>query len=56
MIQPMEAELYFDDIEGFREWSILIVSIQVQRRLRDFKRADITIFRIVMKVRWDLKA
>jgi len=42
MIQSMEAKLYFDDVEGFVEWSILL-SIGVQRGLRDVKRADITI-------------
>ena len=53
-IQPMKAALYFDDIEGFGEWSILL-STRAQKDLRDVKRADGAMFRIVMKkIKWDL--
>ena len=48
MIQPMKAALYFDDIEGFGEWSILL-STRAQKDLRDYKRADAAMFRIIMK-------
>ena len=48
MVQPMKAALYFDDIEGFGEWSILL-STRAQKDLRELKRADGAIFRIVMK-------
>lgn len=48
MIQPMKAALYFDDVEGFGEWSILL-STRAQKDLRDYKRADGAIFRIIMK-------
>jgi hypothetical protein len=52
MIQPMKAALYFDDVEGFGEWSILL-STRAQKDLRDYKRADGAIFRIIMKkVKW----
>jgi len=54
MIQPMKAALYFDDVEGFGEWSVLL-STRAQKDLRDYKRADGAIFRIIMKkIKWDL--
>ena len=48
MVQPMKAALYFDDIEGFGEWSIML-STRAQKDLREVKRADGAVFRIVMK-------
>jgi hypothetical protein len=48
MIQPMKAALYFDDVDGFGEWSILLSS-RAQKDLREYKRADGAIFRIIMK-------
>ena len=48
MVQPMRASLYFDDIVGFGEWSILL-STRAQKYLRDVKRADGAMFRAVMK-------
>lgn len=45
---PMRAALYFDDVKGFGEWSILL-STRAQEDLRDYKRADGAMFRIVMK-------
>lgn len=53
MVQPMKAALYFDDVEGFGEWSILL-STRAQKDLRYYKRADGAMFRIVMKkIKWD---
>jgi len=48
MIQPMKVALYFDDIKGFGEWSI-ILSTRAQKDLRKFKHADGAVFRIVME-------
>ena len=48
MIQLMKAALYFDNIEGFGEWSVLL-STRAQQDLRDVKRADREMFRMVMK-------
>ena len=48
MVQPMKAALYFDDIEGFGEWAILL-STQAQKDLRSIKRSDGAMFRIVIK-------
>lgn len=54
IVQPMKAALYFDDIEGFGEWSILL-STRAQKDMREVRRADGMIFRIVMKkIKWDL--
>jgi hypothetical protein len=53
MVQPMKAALYFDDIEGFGEWAVLL-STRAQKDMREVRRADGTIFRIVMKkIKWD---
>lgn len=52
MIQPMNATLYFNNIKGFGEWSILL-SARAQNDLRYFKRNDDAMFRIVMKkIKW----
>ena len=48
MIQPMKTSLYLDDIEEFGEWGILL-STRAQKDLRDVKRSDGAMFRIVMK-------
>lgn len=48
MIQPMNAALYFDDIEGFGEWSILL-STRAQKALREVKRADGAMFEIAFE-------
>ena len=54
IIQPMKAALYFDDIEGFGEWVVLL-STRAQKDLRDVKRANGAMFRIVMKnIKWEL--
>ena len=46
--QPMQAALYFGDVKGFGEWSILL-STRAQEDLRDCRRADGVMFWIVMK-------
>ena len=52
MVQPMNATLYFDNVEGFGEWSILL-STRAQNDLRGFKREDEEMFQIVMKkIKW----
>ena len=48
MIQPVKASLYFDGIEGFGEWAILL-STRALKDLRDVKRSDGAMFQIVMK-------
>jgi hypothetical protein len=48
MIQPMKGSLYLEDIEGFGDWVILL-STRAQKDLRDVKRSDGAMFRIVMK-------
>jgi len=48
MIQLMRAALYFDNIEGFGEWSILL-STRAQQDLRDSRRDDQETFRMAMK-------
>jgi len=48
MVQPMKAALYFDDVDGFGEWSILL-STRAQKDLRDYKRADGAMFGIIIK-------
>lgn len=50
----MKAALYFDDVKGFGEWSILL-STRAQKDLRDYKRADGAMFKIIMKkMKYDL--
>ena len=48
MVQPMKVSLYFDDIEGFGEWQILL-STRAQKYLRDVKRANDSMFQTIMK-------
>ena len=48
MVQPMKVALYFDDIEGFGEWPILL-STRALKDMREVRRANGTTFRIVMK-------
>jgi len=47
-IQPMKATVYFDDIEGFGEWAILL-STRAQKYLRDIRCADFPMFQILIK-------
>ena len=54
MVQPMKDTLYFNNIEGFGEWTILL-STRAQRDLRGIKRGDGAVFRMaVKKIKWDL--
>jgi hypothetical protein len=48
MVQPMKAALYFDHADGFGEWRILI-STEAYKNLREFRRADEKIFKIIVK-------
>lgn len=47
MIRPMSDTLYFDNVQGFGVWTILL-STQAQNDLRDFERDDDEMFQIVM--------
>ncbi len=47
-IQPMKAALYFDSVEGFGDWPILI-STRADKNLREAKRDDQKTFRIYLK-------
>ena len=50
----MKDTLYFNNIEGFGEWTILL-STRAQRDLRGIKRGDGAVFRMaVKKIKWDL--
>ncbi|KAG2132368.1 hypothetical protein DEU56DRAFT_981701 [Suillus clintonianus] len=53
MVQPMKAALYFDDADGFGEWRILI-STEAYKHLREHRRADKKIFKIIYKKIKDL--
>ncbi|KAH7926210.1 hypothetical protein BV22DRAFT_1063475 [Leucogyrophana mollusca] len=48
MVQPMKAALYFDNAEGFGDWTILIGSA-ADRKLREYRKADVKIFSIIVK-------
>lgn len=48
MIQPMKAAFHFDSVDGFGEWQIL-VSTRADRNLREYKRSDQKLFRIILK-------
>ncbi|KAG1864912.1 hypothetical protein F4604DRAFT_1683323 [Suillus subluteus] len=48
MVQPMKAALYFDNANGFGEWRILI-STEAYKHLRQHRRADKKIFKIIYK-------
>jgi hypothetical protein len=47
-VQPMKAALYFDSVEGFGQWQILI-SGRAYRNLREAKKKDKNLFRITLK-------
>ncbi|KAH7911824.1 hypothetical protein BJ138DRAFT_1005801 [Hygrophoropsis aurantiaca] len=44
----MKAALYFDNAEGFGEWTILVGN-GADRKLREFRKADVKIFSIIVK-------
>ncbi|KAG2108067.1 P-loop containing nucleoside triphosphate hydrolase protein [Suillus discolor] len=48
LVQHMKTALYFDNADGFGEWRILI-STQAYKHLREFRRADKNIFKIIFK-------
>lgn len=48
LIQPIKAALYFENVEGFGEWRILI-STKAQKYLREAKRGNSAMFEIVVK-------
>ena len=48
VVQLTKTALYLDEIEEFGEWSILL-STRAQTDLRDIRRTDFGMFRIVMK-------
>jgi hypothetical protein len=47
-VQPMKAALYFDSVEGFGQWRILI-SGRADRHLRETRKKDTNLFRITLK-------
>ena len=47
-VQPMKAALYFDSVEGFGQWRILI-SGRADRNLREMRKKDRNLFRITLK-------
>ncbi|KAH9022666.1 P-loop containing nucleoside triphosphate hydrolase protein [Lactarius hengduanensis] len=47
-VQPMKAALYFDSVEGFGHWQILI-SGRADRNLREMTKKDRNLFRITLK-------
>lgn len=47
-VQPIKAAFYFDSVQGFGDWRILI-STRADRNLREAKRSDKNHFRIILK-------
>ncbi|KAH9172885.1 hypothetical protein EDB89DRAFT_1962863 [Lactarius sanguifluus] len=47
-VQPMKAALYFDSVDGFGQWRILI-SGRADRNLREMRKKDTNLFRITLK-------
>ncbi|KAH8984681.1 hypothetical protein EDB92DRAFT_1885663 [Lactarius akahatsu] len=47
-VQPMKAALYFDSVDGFGQWRILI-SGRADRNLREMRKKDANLFRITLK-------
>lgn len=45
---PIKASLYFDKVEGFGEWRILL-STKARKYLREARRGNGVMFRIVVK-------
>jgi hypothetical protein len=48
IIEPMRASLYFDKVEGFGEWRILL-STRARKYLREAMRGNGVMFDIVVK-------
>jgi hypothetical protein len=47
-IRPIKAALYFENVEGFGEWRILL-STRAQKYLREVRRGNVAMFDIVVK-------
>ncbi|KAH9172883.1 hypothetical protein EDB89DRAFT_1962838 [Lactarius sanguifluus] len=47
-VQPMKAALYFDSVQGFGQWRILI-SGRADRNLREMRKKDTNLFHITLK-------
>lgn len=47
-IEPIKASLYFDKVEGFGEWRILL-SAKTRKYLREARRGNGVMFGIVVK-------
>ena len=47
-VQPMKAALYFDSVNGFGEWRILI-STRASRNLRQARNRNPKLFKIIVK-------
>ena len=47
-VQPMKAALYFDSVNGFGQWRILI-SGNAYGDLRGMRKRDLNLFRITLK-------
>ncbi|KAH8984683.1 hypothetical protein EDB92DRAFT_2117026 [Lactarius akahatsu] len=52
-VQPMKAALYFDSVQGFGQWRILI-SGRADRNLREMRKKDTNLFHITLKKIKDL--
>ncbi|KAG2050148.1 hypothetical protein BDR06DRAFT_892229, partial [Suillus hirtellus] len=48
MVQPMKAALFFNNVDGFGEWQILI-STEAYKHLCKHRRVDQKIFKIIYK-------
>ena len=48
MIKPIKATLYFENVEGFGEWRILL-STRTRKYLRGARRGNGVMFEIVVK-------
>ena len=48
LIQPMKAAFYFDSVDGFGQWQVLI-STRASRDLREYRKKDQKLFIIVLK-------
>ena len=48
IIRPIKAALYFENVQGFGEWRILL-STKAQKYLREVRRGNGAMFEIVVK-------
>lgn len=47
-VQPMKAALFFDSAAGFGDWRLLL-STRATKDLREARRADQALFKIIVK-------